>query len=121
MSISFFGPVIASALALTSPAHPAGATLSLALHNSSGAVSTVTLECEPPGGTHPKPVHACRALGIADGDFDSLPHEGAMCPWIWSPVTATATGSWRGSPVLFGHTYPNWCVAAAESGGVFAF
>lgn len=110
---------MASMLAMAIPAHPAS-ELTLALHDARSA-TTVTLNCQPPGGTHPQRARACRELTAADGDFDRLPADSGLCPLIWAPVTATATGHWRERPVLHTHTYPNRCVAARDSGHVFEF
>lgn len=122
MAFSIFAPVAASMLALAAaPASPA-TDLTLALDRGAGqAASVVDLRCEPPQGNHPDPARACSALSIVDGDFTRLPHTPQACPDLWAPVTATATGQWRGKPVRFTHTYSNTCVADAESSGVFAF
>lgn len=112
---------MASLLAMAgTPSHP-GAELALSLHDSGGRTSTVTLTCQPVGGSHPERGKGCRSLTAADGDFDNLPADPGMCPLIWAPVTATATGHWHAKPVLYTHTYPNSCVAARESGHVFDF
>lgn len=121
MAFSIFAPVAASMLAMAAaPAHPA-TDLTLTLRHDTGPATSVQLRCEPPAGTHPDPARACRTLSSVDGDFTRLPHDPAMCADLWDPVTATATGQWRGSPVSFTHTYPNPCRAAADSGGIFAF
>jgi len=121
MPVSTIVPAMASMLAMAgAPSHP-GAELALALHDNGGHAGTVNLECHPSGGTHPGRGKACRSLTLAGGDFDRLPREAGMCPLIWAPVTATATGRWQAKPVLWTHTYPNSCVAARESGGVFDF
>ena len=120
MPASTIVPAMASVLAMAAPAHP-GAELTLTLHYDSASSSAVTLRCQPPGGTHPQRGRACRSLTAAGGDFGKLPKESGLCPLIWAPVTATATGQWHGEPVLHTHTYPNRCVATAESGHVFDF
>lgn len=110
---------MASVLAMTAPAHP-GSAMTLTLHDTGGA-STVTLECQPPAGTHPHAASACRALTAAGGDFGKLSKDSGLCPLIWAPVTATAVGHWQEEVVLYRQTYPNRCVAAVESGHVFDF
>jgi hypothetical protein len=120
MPVPLLAPALASLLTMTGAAHPAS-ELTLSLDDSNGRVTTVTLECQPPGGTHSEPERACRALEAVDGDFDRLRSEPSACPMIWAPVTATATGHWRDRPVRFTHTYPNRCLSEAESAHVFAF
>jgi subtilisin inhibitor-like len=119
MPVSFLA-ALAAILAMTGAGHPAS-ELTLSLQESNGLVTTVTLECEPPGGTHPHPGRACRTLDAVDGEFERLPAQPSPCPMIWAPVTATAVGHWRDRPVQFTHSYPNRCLAGAESGSVFAF
>ena len=118
MPVSALVPAVASVLALASPAAPAS-EMTLTLRD--GTASAVTLDCQPPGGSHPRPARACRALTTAGGDFGNLPRDSGLCPLIWAPVTATATGHWHARPVLYTHTYPNRCVAAVDSGHVFGF
>jgi subtilisin inhibitor-like len=121
MAFSVFAPVAASVVALAAaPGQPA-TDLALAVQHGPGPAASVSLGCEPASGTHPDPAGACRTLSIVDGDFSRLPHENTACPDLWDPVSATATGHWRGRPVQFDHTYPNKCLADAESSGVFSF
>jgi hypothetical protein len=116
-----FAPVVAAVLSLgASPAHPAS-ELSLAIHPGSGNAAAVSLLCQPSGGTHPDPAGACNTLSMVDGDFDKVPHESTLCPDIYAPVTATASGHWRNRPVEYTHTYANSCLAAADSARIFTF
>lgn len=103
------------------PAHPPAANLVLGLQDSTGRASTVTLNCHPAGGDHPRRSAACAVLTTVDGDFERLPAAPTVCPMIYSPTTATAHGHWRGKPVVYTHTFGNTCAAAAESAGVFEF
>jgi hypothetical protein len=122
MPISALLPAAASVLALAAPpAHPPAASLVLGLQDSTGRVSTVTLDCHPAGGDHPGKAKACAMLTTVDGDFDRLPAEATVCPMIYSPATATAQGHWHGKPVVYTHTFGNKCAAGAESAGVFEF
>lgn len=107
-------------LAMAAPAHPDSA-LTLTLRNDSGEIASATLECGPAGGSHSQHDRACRTLASVDGDFTQLPKEQILCPMIYAPVTATASGHWHARPVVFAHTYPNRCVANAESASVFDF
>jgi subtilisin inhibitor-like len=121
MVFSIVTPLAASMLALAAaPANPV-TDLTLALDHGAGRTSSVSLRCEPAEGSHPDPVRACSELSGVDGDFARLPHDSSICPDLWAPVSATADGQWRGRPVRFTHTYPNPCLAGAESSGIFAF
>jgi hypothetical protein len=80
----------------------------------------VTLRCEPPSGTHPHSESACRVLGEAGGDFAKIPGQpGTLCPDIYDPVTAIASGDYQGARVIFRHTYPNRCDMARHTAPLF--
>ncbi|GHE93269.1 protease [Amycolatopsis deserti] len=122
MPLSALLPAAASVLALAAPpAQAPAASLMLSLQDAAGRVVTVSLDCHPAGGSHPGKVKACTTLTTVDGDIDRIPGEATVCPMIYSPVTATARGHWRGKPVVYTHTFGNKCAAAAESAGVFEF
>jgi subtilisin inhibitor-like len=121
MALSIFAPVAASMLALAAPPANPVTDLTLALDHGSGQTVSVDLRCQPADGNHPDPARACSVLSGVDGDFDRLPHDSSICPDLWTPVSATANGQWRGRPVRFTHTYSNPCLAGAESSGIFAF
>lgn len=78
------------------------------------------LLCNPPQG-HAHAAKACEDLGAADGDITRIPaRTDAICPMIYAPVTASASGEWNGRPSEYTHTFSNSCVMAAETGAVFA-
>jgi len=80
----------------------------------------VTLRCDPAGGTHPHPESACRVLGEAGGDIAKIPgRPGTLCPSVYEPVTAIATGDYQGTRVMFRHSYPNRCDLARRTGPIF--
>jgi hypothetical protein len=86
-----------------------------------GGDQFVTLRCDPPSGTHPVPEAACRVLGEVGGDFTRIPGQpGTICPDIYDPVTAVASGDFQGRPVSFQRTYPNRCDLARHTAPVFA-
>ncbi|MFI7322963.1 SSI family serine proteinase inhibitor [Streptomyces venezuelae] len=92
----------------------------------SGAENTwvrgVLLHCSPePAGAHPQPAMACGAVARAKGDFDDLPDDPHACTKEYDPVTATATGSYKGKAVHWRKTYPNACALDADTGHVFRF
>src|SRR5438270_473299 len=65
----------------------------------SALISRVTLTCNPDGGTHPQPATACDALRSVNGHIENLPGNPGICPLIFAPQTATASGRWRGHAV----------------------
>ena len=79
-----------------------------------------TLICEPAGGTHQRAREACAALAAVAGDFAALHVDVGACTMEYDPVTVTATGLWRGTPVRYRHTFSNTCVLHTETGPVFA-
>ncbi len=84
-------------------------------------VRGVSLYCDPPRGFHPHADLACRALEGARGRLDTLAPDRHMCPMVYAPVTATATGTWHGRPVSWERSYANSCVMDARTGSVFRF
>ncbi|MFE6751165.1 SSI family serine proteinase inhibitor [Kitasatospora purpeofusca] len=91
---------------------------------SSGTPRTVTLECPPYGGTattHPDPATACRLVDSVNGDLGRLDVDPGVCTDQYDPYTATASGTYRGHPVSFRHTYGNHCVLLRTTGAVFDF
>ncbi len=118
--------VALTALAVT--AHPAIAdddgptalTLSVSAAQDSAARNT-TLNCDPAGGRHPHAQEACAALDQAGGGFERLAPTRQLCPMIYAPVTATATGVWHGTPVNWTQEFSNSCLLDQRTGAVFRF
>lgn len=84
-----------------SNASPSGATeLKIVVRSGQGlGKRTFTLRCDPPGGDHPDPEAACRALDALEEPFAPVP-AGRACTEIYGgPQTATVTGTYRGEPV----------------------
>jgi hypothetical protein len=121
----FFEPITACALTLAclaSPAHHAGSSLELRMAYMNGTTSTVSLDCQPAGGTHPHSEHACAELAAVNGDFNRLrPHLTTPCTYLYQPVDVAADGNWLGRPVAFAATYGNPCMADVGSNGIFHF
>ncbi|MGH3326306.1 MAG: SSI family serine proteinase inhibitor [Streptomycetales bacterium] len=70
---------------------------------------TWTLRCDPPGGDHPEPAAACRALERVRDPFAPVPPD-ARCTLIYGgPQTATITGSWQGRHVEAGYDRTDGC------------
>jgi hypothetical protein len=86
-----------------------------------GPSTTVRLQCHPPGGSHPKPRLACRAVASAAGDFDNLPGpaEPIFCNLIYQPVIASARGTWNGASVRWQKKFGNRCELHAKTDAVF--
>jgi hypothetical protein len=75
--------------------------LTIIVRDGSGKTSTWRLTCDPPGGNHPDPDAACRALR-ANGAAALPPvPKDKVCTQIYGgPETATITGTWQGKQVL---------------------
>lgn len=96
---------------LSAPAEPAD--LTVRVDDGSGAVSTWTLSCDPPGGDHPQPDVACGVLG-AVGIQELIPQRGAVaCTEIYGgDETATIEGTYGGRSVVAEYSRTNGCEIA---------
>jgi hypothetical protein len=103
------------------PAQPPASTLQLTTHDTANRVGSVTLTCDPTGGTHPRRDQACAVLSGVDGDFSRIQARHQMCTLIYAPVDVTVVGTWRGKPVTYRTTFANRCEADRDSDEVFAF
>ena len=117
--------MLAAAPAVPQPAEPRS---SLSLTVSQGEAPDpdtprrATLQCDPPGGTHPSPAAACGRLAQAGGDPNRLDADpDTSCAAIYDPVTATAAGAWEGRPVDWQRTYGNDCELQRATTPVFDF
>jgi hypothetical protein len=106
-------------------AAPAAGTSQLVLRTTAGTTAgrSVTLRCDPPGGTHPKAAEACADVAKSRGDLKTLPanQNPRACFMIYAPVTVSAQGDWRGQPVKFTTQFPNTCVMHDKTGSIFDF
>ncbi len=102
---------------------PPGPSSTIVLTTSSEAegVRSVSLHCEPSGGTHPLARAACDDLLRSGGDVQAVQDSDSLCTFDYRPVHVTATGSWRGEPRSFDHVYPNACAMRVDTGAVFQF
>ncbi|GLY83951.1 hypothetical protein Airi02_018800 [Actinoallomurus iriomotensis] len=104
---------------------PAAQGSRLVLHTTAGNTPerTVTLQCYPTGGTHPKAAQACADVARAGGDLAQMPANAnpRACFMIYSPVTVTAQGQWHGQAVRYTKKFPNTCVMRDKTGSVFDF
>jgi hypothetical protein len=75
-----------------------------------GEGSTWRLTCDPPGGDHPDPVGACRALETNGAAALPPVPKWMRCTMIFGgPERATVTGTWRGQRVSASFDRTNGC------------
>jgi hypothetical protein len=103
----------------TPPAQPGGTggvtasgptDLTVVVDDGSGGTTTWRVTCDPPGGDHPDPAAACRAL--EQNGATALPPvpSDRMCTQIFGgPEKATVTGTWHGKPVRSTFAKNNGC------------
>jgi len=86
----------------TLPSADLSTSLSVTVSDGS-AERSYTVECDPTGGTHPRPESACEFLDLAarwGQDPFAPPPDDAVCAQVYGgPQTATVTGRWRGRDV----------------------
>jgi len=113
-------PATAASAATTHHRH-APTHLTLSVKSAQSKKHTVSLRCDPARGSHPHATDACDALARAHGKISKLPprEQFAACPMIYQPVTAKATGLWRGHTVSYKRTFPNECTLLQATGSVF--
>lgn len=116
------GMTVAVPAASTTQAAAASETFLVLGVATNGHEQFVTLRCDPPSGTHPLAEAACNALSAAGGDIDKVAGQpGTLCPQIYDPVTATASGNYQGVQRIYRHTYPNHCELDTKTAPVFQF
>jgi hypothetical protein len=125
-TLAVLGTTACTLVLATVPASAADSSLILTkqgpgVASVAGLPRVATLSCEPGGGIHPNKEAACAALTQADGDFDHIESTSRLCTMDYSPVYASATGTWHGRKIGWTATFPNDCAAAAQTGMVFAF
>lgn len=68
-----------------------------------------TLNCEPPGGSHPKAADACAALAKVKDPFKPVP-KNTQCTMIYGgPEIATVKGTWKGKEIDTKFTRDDGC------------
>jgi hypothetical protein len=76
---------------------------------SKGAIQKLTLNCDPPAGTHPNPAEACEKLEALDDPFAPPPLD-EMCTELYGgPEEALISGTYRGRPVVYRLARTNGC------------
>jgi hypothetical protein len=86
-----------------------------------GYAAAVKLHCDPAGGAHPEPAKACATLRKVGGRPDRIKAAEIMCMMLYAPVTAEITGTWKGRPLSWQHTYGNRCEMTRATGVLFTF
>jgi len=82
----------------------------------------VTLHCDPASGTHPHAEASCGTLLAAGGDINKvIGQPDTLCPDIYDPVTATASGRYQGAQLIFHRTHPNHCQLDTKTAPLFQF
>ncbi|RJQ76046.1 hypothetical protein D5S17_19405 [Pseudonocardiaceae bacterium YIM PH 21723] len=96
--------------------------LTLSVGPKDGTTQTVSLTCDPPGGTHGHKADACADLAKVNGDFTTLAMpSGKQCTLELDPQEAEVKGSWRGQQVDRKQEYSNRCVLTTVTGSIFQF
>ena len=69
----------------------------------------MTLTCDPPGGTHPRPEEACTALELDPAALEPLPPD-SVCTQIYGgPEEAEVVGTLNGEQVNATFSRQNGC------------
>jgi hypothetical protein len=111
----------AAAAARPAAASRTGSTLTLGVTAEAGYARAVILRCSPAGGGHPSAAKACAALKPVAGKPGRLTPAEVVCTLQFAPVTATATGTWKGKKVSWSRTFGNGCELVRATGVVFRF
>lgn len=119
------GVAVAAAVTLApaagQAAAPATHQVKLSVVQQNGTSTSVLLDCDTDGGTHPLPKEACELLASVDGDIAAIPPKIGICPRIYLPVTALAQGVWGDRKVLYKQTFSNSCIMRVNTGPLFGF
>ena len=88
-----------------------GTALTITVRVDEGAdPETYELECDPPGGDHPQPADACKALDAAGIEVFGPVAEDQVCTELYGgPQTATVTGTYEGDDVEAEFSRTNGC------------
>jgi hypothetical protein len=96
-----------SADATTGPTH-----LTVQVTWEPGLTATWTLDCDPPGGTHPNAKRACARLAAIPRPFSKAP-TGMACTMVYGgPQEARVTGTWQGARVAKDFSRTDGCQIA---------
>ena len=71
---------------------------------------TYELKCDPPGGDHPQPAQACKALDAAGAKvFEPVAKDQACTQLYGGPQTATVKGTYQGDDIDADFARTNGC------------
>ena len=71
---------------------------------------TYELKCDPPGGDHPQPAQACKALDAAGAKvFEPVAKDQACTQLYGGPQTATVKGTYKGDDIDAEFARTNGC------------
>jgi hypothetical protein len=74
-----------------------------------GNAQKLTLNCDPPGGTHRDPAEACGKLAALDNPFAAPPKDEVCTELYGGPEEAEISGTYRGQPVSYKLARTNGC------------
>jgi subtilisin inhibitor-like len=95
--------------------------LALSITFDDGSGRAAWLGCAPARGSHPKAARACGTLAAVAGDPAAIPDREGVCPMVYAPVTARATGRWHGTAVHYRERFTNSCAMTLGTDGLFEF
>jgi hypothetical protein len=84
-------------------------TITVWLQGRDGASQELTLTCDPPGGTHPRPEEACLALQADPSALEPLPADSACTQIYGGPEEAEIVGTLDGEQVQATFSRQNGC------------
>jgi hypothetical protein len=98
-----------------------GANFTISYSGNGGGTKSVKLECDPPGGTHPKAAEACAVLEAAGGNLFAIEPAHNACFLVYSPVTVEVHGKWHGWQTSMQFSYGNSCEMKRALGVIVDF
>jgi Subtilisin inhibitor-like len=89
---------------------PEATELTIMVDDGAGVKSHWTLTCDPPGGTHPDPAAACRALQANGAKALPPVRKDVACTEVYGGAqTASVAGTWQGQRVRSSFSRVNGC------------
>ena len=94
----------------TPTATPGVTDLTIVVDDGGGEMTTWTLTCDPPGGSHPDPAAACRILQANGATALPAVRKDVACTQVYGGAQqATITGTWHGQRVHSSFSRVNGC------------
>jgi hypothetical protein len=115
--------VAATILAIGSPAGAQAkkTELTLAYMADAGFATAVVIKCDPASGVHPNAKKVCKTLTKVKGDPNRIKPAKTICTLEYAPITAEATGIWKGKKVKWSKKFSNSCDMRRATGVLFTF